>query len=1033
MIQPLLILLVATASAPPRSAGDEVQFQRDVRPLLADRCFACHGPDEDARKAGLRLDVREAAVAQVITPGSAEESELLARISSTDADVRMPPPESGAALSAEEQQLLRLWVASGADYEEHWAFVAPQRPALPGIDMPHPIDAFVAAQLVREALTPAPEASRETLVRRVAFDLTGLPPSLDEVDAFLDDSAPGAYERMLERALDSPHYGEHMARRWLDLARYADTDGYQYDKERNQWAWRDWVVRAYQQNLPYDDFTLQQLAGDLLPDASAEQITATGFHRNHPITIEGGVIDEEYRTEYVMDRVKTTGLAWMGLTTECARCHDHKFDPLSQREFYQLFAFFNQVPERGNQGFDPRLDVVTSAALAELARLDARIAEVEARDWTDPDELRAWEQRLRGAAGWRASPEARITALRIPTPANAVHLTVTHADEVVLLGRYVRVELVETTNYLSLAEVEVLSRGENVARAGTAPQSSLTAGGVAVRAIDGNTSGVHSDGTVSHTNQQAGAWWEVDLGAELPLEAIALYNRTDCCADRWDGFQLSVLNEERHMVWSARDSGERRLQRFQLGGPVTTALEARQGAWVLPEPLELGVGTELVVEADGLTPDANSIEYSEDARWLEWGGLADELARAASSSEPTDEQRDALERHIFESSPAHEAARSERDAFAAERARVAEQGRTSVLVMRDQPRMRATHVLERGQYDQPRAAVSADTPAFLPSMGELARDRLGLARWLTAPEHPLTARVAVNRLWEQCFGVGLVTTLENFGTQGSFPTHPELLDWLAVELVESGWDVRAMLRLIMSSATYRQSSNARPIDFDPALYASGPRFRLEAEAIRDQALAVSGLLDRRVGGRGTFPYQPAGLWQELNNRPGFSTTYPEPTLDQVHRRSLYTFWKRTLPPPSMQLFDAPNREVCTLSRSRTNTPLQALALLHDVQYVEAARALAERMLREVGEQDAARLEHGFRLCTSRHPDALERDELLAFLAEERERFLGDPEAARAALAVGISPRDESLPAAEHAAWTSVARVLLNLSEVITRG
>ena len=644
-------------------------------------------------------------------------------------------------------------------------------------------------------------------------------------------------------------------------------------------------------------------------------------------------------------------------------------------------------------------------------------------------------------------------------------------DEPPVVGQFVRVRLVGEGRFLSLAEVQVMALGENAALHGVARQSTTGYGGVPGRAIDGNTDGAHSAASVTHTERQTDPWWEVDLGGPVPISSVSLFNRTDCCAERWNGWILEVLDAGRDVVW-AFDSEQDRGRRVdvRLGGPRRLELTVRDGwteaadstarsspsrqsathepVWLLRSPLTLGDGQQLRLSGEAV--EGAAWEVSGDPTWSRWLDVPPEavaaLGRPVDRRDPA--ERRLLQRVAFDTMDSRREARRRRDALVAERDDVVRAGSTSVMVMADRPGVRQTHVLPRGLYDTRGEVVTADVPAVLPPLrSDLPRTRLGLARWLTRGDHPLTARVFVNRLWAMCFGRGLVPTLDNFGTQGSYPSHPELLDWLAAEFVRAGWDVQHLLRTILTSETYRQRSDVSSdregsADPDNRWLARGPRFRLDAECIRDAALAASGLLDRTVGGPSVYPYQPPGLWQEINNRPGYSRPYPQPDLDHQHRRSVYTYWKRTLPPPTMQLFDAPNREICTASRSRTNTPLQALALLHDPQFVEAARVLAGRAWRSVSGVEVAtvapaaldrrRLDRLFEWCTQRVPDDAEAGELLDYLREERRRFGDDRDAAVAALAVGLSPRDARVPATEHAAWMSVARLVLNLSEVVTR-
>jgi hypothetical protein len=765
--------------------GTPVSFNRDVRPILSENCYQCHGPDAARRKAGLRLDTREGATAelddgQAIVPRKPEDSLLLRRVAEADAGRRMPPARTSKRLSAEQIDVLRRWIARGAPYERHWSLIPPERPEVPAVrdtSWPrNPIDAFVLDRLEKEGLRPSPEAARHTLLRRVTLDLTGLPPTPAELYAFLADTSPFAYEKAVNRLLASPRYGERMALAWLDQARYADTNGYNNDEERTMWAWRDWVIDAFNDDLPYDRFLTEQLAGDLLPAATPSQRLATAFNRNHVITTEGGVIPEEYRIEYVADRVHTTASVFLGLSLQCARCHDHKYDPVTHKEYYRFFAFFNNVEDRTigyNQG----------AAAAPYLRLPSR------RQQAELDRLDEYRRQLEEQRSRRPDKDAEY--------------------------------------------------------------------------------------------------------ARLTVELLALSHRR--------------------------------------------------------------------AEAEKAVP--------------------------------------------------------------------------TTMIMQELASPRQTVILKRGQYDQPGEPVKPGVPACLPRMPAGApANRLGLAQWLTSPRHPLTARVAVNRWWLAYFGTGLVETAEDFGSQGAWPSHPELLDWLATELVRTGWDVKAMQRLIVTSATYRQSSRVTSVlqEHDPhnRLLARGPRVRLPAETIRDQALFVSGLLAERLGGPSVRPYQPAGLWEDVSVERRM--VYHPSSGSDLYRRGLYTYWKRTCPPPAMTTFDAPDRETCVIRRARSNTPLQALVLLNDPTYVEAARKLAERVLHDGGPSTESRLLHAFRLTVARPPRPEEIQILGDVLQRARERFRRDPKAAAGLLAVGQASRDGRLDAVELAAWASVASLILNLDEAITK-
>ena len=764
-------------------ADDDVQFNRDVRPILADKCFHCHGPDAATREAELRLDDAENTLAprdgyEIVASGSPLDSELYRRVVSGDETEQMPPADQERQLNSAEIDTLRRWIEQGAEYESHWAFLPPERPPIPEIESEHPprnaIDHFVLSRLEGEGIAASPPADMTTLIRRVTLSLTGLPPTPEEVDRFLKDDAPDAYERLVDRLLASPRYGERMGLGWLDAARYADSGGYQGDILRVMWPWRDWVIAAYNAGMPFDQFTTEQLAGDLLTDPTREQLIATGFNRNHRINDEDGIILEEFRVEYVADRVETTAAVWMGLTIGCARCHDHKYDPISQQDYYRLFAYFNSVDEqgRGHGNAPPLLQLPTQGQTARIAELDAELEMLRA----DSEE---------------------------------------------------------------------------------------------------------SDDTASG------------------------------------------------------DSG-----------------------------------------SDAVAARIKELE----------------------------EQRDAVNKSIV-----------------------------TTMVMRELAEPRDTHVLIRGGYDRPGALVRQGIPASLSARPDDAPlNRLALAEWLVGDSHPLTARVAVNRYWQMYFGRGLVATPEDFGTQGALPSHPALLDWLANEFVRTGWDVKSMQRLIVTSATFRQSSAGSPEltarDPQNRLLARGPRFRLPAESLRDQALFASGLLVERLGGPSVRPYQPSGLWTELASA---SQDYVQDQGENLYRRSLYTFIRRTIPPPGMTVLDAPNREICTVRRARTNTPTQALALMNETVYIESGRQLAERALSTDHESAERQLTRMFQRVLARQPTDEELVVIIDLYEEYHARFNRDVEAAEQLLSIGESPRDTSLDVAQHAALTAVANLLLNLDETLT--
>ena len=861
-----------------------MRFNRDVRPLLADACFRCHGPA--VKKAGLRLDERDVALkatksgAVPIVPGNADESEILRRIMSDDASEVMPPPAARKILSAGQKALLKRWVEQGAPYEGHWSFVAPVKEAVPADPQPgsgtgaNPVDRFIAARLRKEGLALAPEADKATLIRRVTFALTGLPPTPQEVAVFEGDTSSRAYENLVERRLFSPRFGEEMARHWLDVARYADTHGLHLDNERQIWLYRDWVVRAFNDNMPFDRFTIAQLAGDLLPEPTTDQLVATGFSRCGVTTNEGGSIEDEWYFRNAVDRASTMAEAWMGLTAGCAVCHDHKYDPLSQKEFYSLYAFFYSAEGRaldGNAMFhEPVLRMPTPEQKTKLADLDRQLAELT-------NEVKRQHQALA---------------------------------------------------YSDPADAPVAAEGSGSGSGGSA----------------GETPEAPDKAKAGDPSHSFRAWLKQDskvkgttIPADIKKRLIAIQRGTPNPKD------------------------EETLRTYY----VENVCVATRGAF---KPI--------VAKRAALTKDRTAV----DAAVL------------------------------------------------------------GSYIVKEAATPRDTFVMVRGQYDKPGAKVEPATPAVLPALQKAKAggraNRLDLARWLVAPEHPLTARVTVNRLWQQMFGTGIVKTSFDFGTQGETPTHQELLDWLAVSFRESGWDVKALVRLLVTSAAFRQESAISPemLARDPEnrLYARGPRFRLDAEQIRDNALFVAGLINLGMGGRGVRPYQPPNIWEPVAFGGSNTRFYKEDSGQALYRRSLYIFLKRTAPPPFMANFDAPNREAFCTHRERSNTPLQALQLMNDVKHFEAARALASRMMTEGGVAPADRIALGFRIVLARPPDAEEMAILIDQLGKHRAHFVRDPEGARRAVHVGASAPDSKLPEIELAAYALVANTLLNLDETVTR-
>jgi hypothetical protein len=1141
-----------------RAAGAEstVSFARDIRPILSNNCFMCHGPDEAERKGGpegsggLRLDTAEGAAMDLgggrrsVEPGRPEASDLMARVTTHVADDLMPPPKSGKKLTPAEVDLLARWIKQGGSYTRHWSYEPPVRvdPPRPG---EHPVDAFVRDRLEREGLTPQPEADRTTLARRVALDVTGLPPTPEEVEAFVRDPEPGAYERYVDRLLASPAYGEHWARQWLDLARYADSAGYADDPPRTIWAFRDYVIRSFNANKPFDQFTIEQMAGDLLPHPTDDQLIATAFHRNTMTNSEGGTDDEEFRNAAIVDRVNTTLATWMGTSMACAQCHTHKYDPITQHEYFQLFAFLNNTADADQRDEAPLLQFFTDDQKAHRRGLEAELAEVTARFTHPAPGLLAAAERWAGSfpiaaawdtlvpsvvrptAGQTASVEpdgtvtvaggaARdtqeievpvtvdrtVTALRLHAlphdslprsgPGHAGgNFVLTGVQAAVLppagtpgpVARYVRIELPGKGKLLQLAEVQVISNGANVATAGAASQKSTYADASAARAIDGNPDGEYAKGSVAHTGDDTeDPWWEVDLKGNLPLERIVVWNRQEV-GERLEGFRIIALDAERRPVWerggnpAAREStfaldGSRGLRLVDaiteylqpdfdedavIGGPAagTSAKPAAQRGWavggapvvahtltlLLDAPVTVPAGAVLRVRLEQQSPFEHHtlgrfrLEATGDRAVGQLRGVPP--AVAAVLAKPADQRETKATAKVIAFYLDHIAPELEVD-----RRRRGELGTalaalpaTTVPIFRDLPpdKRRTTHVQLRGNRLSLGDAVGEGVPAAWHPLPEGApRDRLALAHWLVAPENPLTARVLANRYWESIFGVGLVRTSEEFGAQGELPSHPELLDWLATELLRLNWDLKAFVRLLVTSATYRQSSKLEPgaAERDPEnrLLARGPRLRLSAEMLRDQALAVSGLLSRKMYGPSVRPVRPSlGLAAAFGGGLDWQPSEGEDRL----RRGLYTEWRRTSPYPSMTTFDAPNREVCTLRRSQTNTPLQALVTLNDPVFIEAAQALARQLMARGG-TPASLVDDGFRLVLARPPSPTESARLVDLHRELLRDYREDPAKAEAMATQPIGPLPPGVETADAATWTAVASVLLNLDETLLK-
>lgn len=1031
----ILGVQVVSLAAPLTLAGateGRPLFNKDIRPILADNCYHCHGFDSGSRQADLRLDVHEGATAvkegrQAVKPGDLQASELWRRINSGDPKVRMPPPDSGKELKPAEVAVLGKWIEQGAAYQKHWAFEPITRPEPPSSRLAdaarNDVDRFILSTLASRQLQPAPEASKETLIRRVTLDLTGLPPTLSEVEAFLADDTPGAYERLVDRLLSSPRYGEHMARYWLDVARYGDTHGLHLDNERSLWPYRDWVVRAFNDNLSFDRFTIWQLAGDLLPEPTREQLIASGFNRCNVSTSEGGAIDEEFRVVYAVDRVETTSAAWMGLTMGCAVCHDHKLDPITQKEFYQVFSIFNNIAENAMDG----------NALLPPPTLQLPSPEQERQFKDIADQIAGLEKRIAGT----------VASLQYIDPATATNRPVPEPVETVWLE----------DDFPPEANLEVNS-GNPLPNWVLSDKGPVHSG---QRSLQRTGPGLHQ---VFFTRSSM----PLQLGSNSRIFAHVYIDPKD--SPKAIMLQFHLKGWENRAIWGDEEAipyGEKGThQKVRIGDL------PERGKWVKLEfeasRLGLGAGAKLTgiaftqfdgsVYWDGIGAiSANDPAENPAISFAAWrkserslgdksaapGEIKKLLKRDFSELEEDDSKK--LLQHYLTASYADPETplasfRSEIRALRQKRQDI-EKGVPATMVSKELEKPRPAWVLTRGEYDKHGEPVGPGVPSILPPLPPSERtNRLTFARWLVDPQHPLTARVTVNRFWQQFFGTGLVKTTQDFGTKAEWPSHPDLLDWLATEFIRTDWDMKHLVRLIVTSATYRQDAKVTPelLEKDPEnrLLARGPRHRMDAEMLRDTALHVSGLINLTMGGRGVRPYQPPGIWEAVGYTTSDTAKYTQDHGDALYRRSLYLFWKRTAPPPSMTTFDAPSREKCTTRRERTNTPLQALLTMNDPQYFEAARHLGYRMLREGGSCDADRLRYGFRLVTSRKPTDSEAAVMAETLEKARNHYSGNAEAAGKAIRVGESKTPEDVPASELASYSIMANLLLNLDEALTR-
>jgi len=1028
--------------APAAGVAAKIDFNRDVRPVLAAKCFACHGADEKGRQAGLRLDVRPDALRKLasgrcaIVPGSSKASELVERINTKSASM-MPPADSQKVLTAEERVILTHWIEQGAEYRQHWAFVKPVRAPLPPVKLKswprNGIDSFILARLEKEGLKPSPEADRYTLIRRASLDLIGIPPTPAEVDDFIADRSPNAYEKVVDRLLHSPHYGERMALNWLDGARYADSNGYQADYERFQWRWRDWVLDAYNSNMPFDEFTVEQLAGDMLPNATMSQKLATGFNRNHRINTEGGIIPEEWRVETVIDRVETTSAVWLGLTLGCGRCHDHKFDPISQKEFYQFCSFFNNVPENGIGveapiNHPPLIKAPTISQQADYALLDKKLAageeEKKAILLADADKVAEW---LKSGIGVPSPSVAEGVLARYSLSAHPALVAGT-ADA----PRAVN-DVGSDPGHVSSAAVVNGNSYIDLGRVGDFDTHDTFSYGCWVNPTNNN--GVPLSRMNSKNNFQGwdlyinGGKISVHIISKWPNDALKVTTTATIPNGAWSHLLVTYDGSARPEGVQIYINGvfspsmpEFNSLKGSIRTDVTTVVGKRTGS----DPFSGKVEDVVLYKRKLTASEVVQIANGDPARQL--------LAIPADKRTPEQKQRLA-EIWCERNDAAYKMCTTSIAEATKQRATLDGQV-TTAMVMEEMPKPRECFVLVRGQYDKHGDVVTAGLPAAFPPMAKgLPNNRLGLARWIASGDNPLTARVAVNRFWEKFFGVGIVPTTEDFGTRAEFPSHPELLDWLATEFVRLKWDMKAFQKEIVMSATYRQSSRITPElkQKDPLnrLLARGSRFRLQAEIIRDQALAVSGLLAEKLGGPSVRPYQPDGVWDETNVY-GNLRNYKHDSGENLYRRSIYTIWKRTAAPPTMTLFDVPGREACRVRRSRTDTPLQALALLNETTFVEASRVLAQRMLTLGGTTAEQRVSFGFRAVLGRKPTVAETHILVAGLEKRLALYRANPQSADKLVAVGDYPREPGVSNVDVAAYTLTASVLMNMDETINK-
>ncbi len=1060
----LTILFVACTQSLPgdvaaayKTVPDNIDFNRHVKPILSDRCFSCHGPDKGKLKAGLRLDIPDAVYGELpetpgkkaLVPGSLRNSEVFKRIISTDPDYLMPEPKSHLTLSAYEKAVLIKWIENGATYKPHWAFIKPVKPDLPEVTqkawMKNPIDQFILSHLEKEKLPPSPQADKETLLRRISLDLTGLPPSLDEMDAFIKDPSPNAYEKQVDRLLASPHYGEKMATDWLDVARFADSHGYTVDRLRDMSPWRDWVINAFNKNLSYNDFITWQLAGDLLPHPTKEQLIATAFNRNHQQNMEGGIVEEEFRVEYVTDRVNTTAEAFMALTVGCARCHDHKFDPISQKEYYQMYSFFNNIKEAGQISWDNAMPVPTM--LITNDEKDKILSFFKTKEQQKQDQLRteaqaeenSFNQWLQSNAYKKGLPQKfpRDVVAYFPLNDSSLKNSIkpfgkaamkregnTKESPVMVPDEKGKALRFNGDTWLDLVNIGKYKRSDpfSVSVWVNIP-AAIKSGVIFHRGISGllyNFRGFH----LALENNKL----QLEMAHTAPYNAIIEYTKQDVPRDQWihlavtydgsskaGGFKIYLNGTEMQTV-----TDQDNLYKDIVFADPKQQPALQFGAW------ERGMGL-----TGGKIKDITV--FSRDLAYLEVLQIADsksftEIFNKSAASLTATEKLFFKEYYLANFSARQKLARSELIKLRAHYNDSIE-NLPELMVMQEMPLPRKAYILDRGQYDTYKEEVFPDVPkSILPMPKNFQRNRLGFAQWLVHPDHPLTARVAVNRYWQMYFGKGLVKSAEDFGNQGEMPSNPELLDWLALSFRESGWNVKALQKMIVMSATYRQSSKSGPranaADPENILLSHAPANRLTAEMLRDNALAASGLLNLKIGGPSVYPYQPEGLWK-ING-----SEYKEDTGNNIYRRGLYTVWRRSAPNPTQATFDVGIRTSCIVGRQKTNTPLQALVTLNDPTFVEAAKVMGEQITEGADTKKGIVL--AFRTLTGRRPSQQELALLMELREKEYQKFKMKKEKTKGWLATGRYIINPSLDAAQVAANAVVASTIINTDAALTK-